>query len=249
MSGHVAEIWRHPIKSHSRERVGRVTLSAGRTMPGDRVWAVAHDSSPATSEAWSRSAAFSIGTRAPQLQAVRGSWDEAAGLVTLTHPGRPELRFDPDVEPERLIEWVAPLMPPGRAQPVRLVRVPGRGMTDTDYPSVSLMNLASHRAVEARMGRRLSPLRWRGNFLVDDVEPWAELGWVGGQVRIGEALLTVRERCKRCLSTAANPDTGLRDADTLGTLQEGWDHTDFGLYAEVTEGGVVAEGDRVERVA
>jgi len=44
----------------------------------------------------------------------------------------------------------------------------------------------------------------------------------------------------------ANPETGRRDADTLGALENGWGHTDFGVYAEVTQTGMIRPGDSVE---
>ena len=39
----VVEIWRHPIKSHGREALSTVAVTAGQTLPLDRAWAVAHD--------------------------------------------------------------------------------------------------------------------------------------------------------------------------------------------------------------
>ena len=51
MTDTVTEIWRHPVKSHGREALETVTLTAGQTMPGDRVWAVAHEASTADGSA------------------------------------------------------------------------------------------------------------------------------------------------------------------------------------------------------
>ena len=42
---HVASLWRHPIKSHGREKLDAVTLIEGQTMPWDRHWAVTHEDS------------------------------------------------------------------------------------------------------------------------------------------------------------------------------------------------------------
>ena len=39
----VSALWRHPIKGHGVEPVEGVTLTAGATMPWDRVWAIAHE--------------------------------------------------------------------------------------------------------------------------------------------------------------------------------------------------------------
>ncbi|MCV6587099.1 MAG: MOSC domain-containing protein [Marinibacterium sp.] len=244
MTGQVASLWRHPIKAHGREEVLSTTLAPGCTMPGDRVWAVTHELSKATNADWSPCPNFSRAAKAPALMAISATYDEAAGQVTLRHPDRPDLTFAPDRDPQALINWVAPLMPADRAASVGLVRVPGRGMTDSDFPSVSLCNLASHRAVEQKLGQPLSIHRWRGNIWCDGLPVWDEFDWVGREVQIGEAVLAVRERTTRCRATTANPETGAQDADTLGALQS-WGHQDFSVCAEVLRGGTIRPGDTV----
>jgi uncharacterized protein YcbX len=244
MTGRIAAIWRHPIKSHSREALQEVVLEAGRTMPGDRVWAVAHELSKADGTAWAQSANFSRAVKAGSLTAIASEGD-GSGTLVLSHPELGTLRFDPAVEPQRLIDWAAPLMPADRAQSARMVRVPGRGMTDSDYPSVSLLNAASNRALGDHVGHPLDPGRWRGNFLVEGLEPWQEFDWIGRRLAVGAAELEVRERIKRCNATRHDPVSGRRDADTLAALQEGWGHTDFGIYAVVVRGGRVVVGDAV----
>lgn len=37
-----------------------------------------------------------------------------------------------------------------------------------------------------------------------------------------------------------------RDADMLGALKNGWGHTDFGVFAQVTKTGCVSIGGAVE---
>jgi hypothetical protein len=244
MTPRVIGLWRHPIKSHGREELDAVTLTAGQTMPGDRVWAVAHDASDATDADWSPCVHFSRVAKAPALMAITARYDEAAGTVTLHHPDRPDLTFAPDREAQALIDWVAPLMPANRAQSARIVRVPGRGMTDSDFPSVTLCNMVSHRAVEQRLGKPLSIHRWRGNIWLDGLAPWEEFDWLDREVAIGETVLFVRERTDRCAATTANPETGHRDADTLGAL-ESWGHQDFSVRAEVVRGGAIRTGDPV----
>ncbi|RMD91814.1 MAG: MOSC domain-containing protein [Alphaproteobacteria bacterium] len=250
MSATVAAIWRYPIKGHGREALQAVTLSAGATLPWDRHWAVAHEAARLPEDGgWAPCVNFCRGAKAPALMAIEARFDEASGTVTLTHPERGTLAFQPETEAARFLDWVRPLMPEGRAAPVALVRGnEARGWTDTDFPSVSLNNLASHRAVEQRLGRPLSPKRWRGNFWIEGLAPWEEFEWLEREIRLGTARLKVRERIVRCLATTANPDTGRRDADTLGVLEEGWGHRDFGVYAEVIEGGRVAVGDAVELI-
>lgn len=243
MSGTVASLWRHPIKSHGREALDAVSLTAGRTMPWDRVWAVAHEVSKATNEVWSPCAAFSRVSKAPALMAITATLNEATETLTLRHPDRPDLTFQPDTQAELLIGWVGPLMPENRAASARIVRVPGRGMTDSDFPSVTICNNASHRAVEQRAGQALSIHRWRGNIWLDGLGPWEEWEWLDRHIRIGGAVLRVRERTGRCAATTANPETGQRDTDTLGALSH-WGHQDFSVRAEVIESGSIRPGDR-----
>lgn len=243
MTGAVTEIWRHPIKSHGRETLSEVTLIPGQTMPGDRVWAVAHEMSEADGSEWAPCANFSRGSKAPRLMAISAVLD--GDRVTLSHPDRPDLTFHPDTQQDLFLDWVRPLMPADRAASARIVRVPGRGMTDSDYPSISLCNMASHRAVEQRLGRKLSICRWRGNIWFDGLPLWEEFDWLDREVRIGDAVFHVKERITRCLATTANPETGQRDADTLGALRS-WDHQDFGVYATVIRGGTIRRGDEVQ---
>ncbi len=245
MIGSITDIWRHPIKSHGRERLDDVTLTPGQTMPGDRVWAVAHEASKADGTRWVPCANFSRGAKAPQLMAISARME--GGQVTLRHPQRPDLSFDPDTQQDEFLKWVSPLMPADRAASARIIRVPGRGMTDSPFPSISLCNRASHRAVEQKLGRDLSTCRWRGNLWVDGFPLWEEFDWVGRDLRIGQTVLRVKERITRCLATTANPETGERDADTLGALAH-WNHQDFGVYAEVLRGGTINVGDEVQLV-
>jgi len=242
----VRALWRHPIKSHGREALDQVTLTEGATMPWDRRWAVAHEAAKADGSEWAPCANFSRGSKAPGLMAIEAQVDEANGTVTLSHLDQGSMTFDPDGDVTEFLDWARPLMPENRAQSARILRVPGRGMTDTDFPSISLINLASGVDLGERMKTDLSPKRWRGNIHFDGLPAWQEFEWVGKTIRVGTAELAVRERIVRCLATTANPDTGKRDADTLGVLNTQLNHQDFGIYAVVTRSGDVKVGDTIE---
>lgn len=240
---HITALYRHPLKSHGREALQTVTLHAGQAMPFDRHWAVAHDASDADGSAWAPCQNFSRGAKAPALMAISAVLDEQSGTLTLTHPDRPDLTFDPDQDASIFLDWVRPLVPDDRALPDRILQLAQRGFTDSNYPSVSLCNTASHNAVSAQAETILSPLRWRGNIWIEGAAPWQEFDWVGQKITLGNATILIREPIVRCLATTANPETGARDVDTLGILNRTWNHQNFGIYAEVIEGGQVAVGD------
>jgi uncharacterized protein YcbX len=246
MTARLARICRHPIKSHGREVLASVELTAGECVPWDRHWAVAHEAA-ALVPGWNPCVNFARGAKAPALMAVTSRLDEATATITLSHPDLPDFRFRPD-DPADLpgfLGWIAPLAPADRAAPARIVTA-GRGMTDSEFPSVSILSLASLADLSARMGHDLSPDRWRGNLWIDGLEPWAEWDWIGRSLRIGAAELEVRERITRCRATSADPLTGRIDVDTLAGLNAGYGHQDFGLYAVVTRSGAIRPGDPVE---
>ena len=249
---HVAEIWRHPVKAHGRERIDQVALEAGKAMPWDRVWAVAHERScfDVDRPGWNPPGDFSRGASSPRLQQIECMTDPAYRTITFYHPDRPALTINPydDGDGCLFIQWVMPISLGARLLPARFVSAPNEAMTDTGYASISLINLASHRALEAQLGQELSHLRWRGNLLIDGLEAWEEMTWPGKTLRIDDVELEVVEPIGRCRMTEANPETGARDADTLKGLRDGFGHQDCGVYAKVKTGGMLTEGAAIEVV-
>lgn len=246
MQARVSNLWRHPIKAHGVEAVAASDFQAGKTMPWDRVWAIAQAgarTTPGHSD-WVPSVNFSRGAKSPELMAIRARTDEATGRLTLTHPHRAPITVDPD-QPEdaaKLIEWVTPLADPARPAPAFVTRA-SRGMTDSPFPSVAILNTASLQALSRHMDHDLAQERFRGNIWLDGLAPWQEFDLVGRNLRIGTATFRVSQRITRCKATTVDPDTGIRDADTLAALNAGWRHQDFGIYAEVIAPGRVAVGD------
>lgn len=244
---HLAAIIRHPIKSVGHERITAASLTPGQALPFDRVWAVAHQAAkfgPDLAE-WAAKMNFLRGVAGPELMAIRAESDVAARRVTLTHPRAGSLTLAPDDEPQALIDWLAPLWPAARPAPAFVVAVEGQALTDVPQPYVSVLNLASNRALGEKLGQDLSLHRWRGNLWLDGLEPFAEFDLLGQTLRIGKAELLVEERITRCRATCVNPETGAEDLDTLAALNAHWGHQDFGVYARVTKAGEIAQGDKV----
>ena len=242
MTIRLSQIFRHPIKAYGREPLASVRLSEGAGLPFDREWAVAHEAAKLL-PGWNPCMNFTRGAKAPELMAVTARLNEATRHATLTHPAQGDLTFAPDdaADHPRLLAWADPLIPAGRARPAAVVAA-GRAMTDSEFPSVSVLSLASLAALGAEMGLVLSPDRWRGNLWLEGAEPWAEWGWIGQRFRLGGAVLEVVERITRCSATTVDPETGKIAGDTLGTLMARYGHQDFGVYARVIEGGEIATG-------
>ena len=242
MTIRLAHICRHPIKAYGRETLASVRLSAGEGLPFDREWAVAHEVAKLAS-GWNACMNFTRGAKAPALMAVTARLDEAERRVTLAHPTAGEITVAPDdaADQARLVAWAESLIPAGRARPATVFRA-GVALTDSDFPSVSVLSLASLAELSGRMGLDLSIHRWRANLWLEGSEPWAEWGWIGQRFRLGDAVLEVVVRITRCAATTVDPGTGVVRGDTLAALETGYGHKDFGVYARVIEGGVIALG-------
>jgi uncharacterized protein YcbX len=134
--------------------------------------------------------------------------------------------------------------------PMRLLHVDD-GPAQDAYP-VSMLALESVEELARQSGLDPAPdpRRFRNTLLLEGGGPHAEDEWIGGRVRVGDAVLRVVERDARCALTTRNPDTGRRDLDTLrliaGYRPPAAGEICFGVYAEVERPGMVAVGDPVE---
>ncbi len=115
-------------------------------------------------------------------------------------------------------------------------------------PAKSSRSLISPRSPRSRTwsARRSHPLRFRGNVYVAGWPAWSELDLVGRELEIAGTRLKVVKRIVRCPATNVDPDTGARDLNIPQTLLRNIGHADCGIYAEVIEGGEIAEGDAIE---
>jgi uncharacterized protein YcbX len=140
-------------------------------------------------------------------------------------------------------------------RPVVLARTDEPGDA-ADAAPVSLYGRASAEELDRRSGREADPhdrRRWRMLVEVDGVGPHEEDSWIGSAVRLGSAVIRVLKPVARCVITTQDPETGLKDFDTISAiksyrgLREGT-KADFGVYADVETPGVVRVGDPVENL-
>ncbi|MFV0472750.1 MAG: MOSC domain-containing protein [Pikeienuella sp.] len=244
--GRLAAIRRHPVKGLGEESLTSVALAPGRHLPHDRAWAVAHGKSafdPAA-PAWVARRNFVVQANSPEMARIACAMDEATGAISLSHPALGALKADPATEGARIADWVAPVAAGSGPGPYILVRQPESGaLTDIADAHVSIGSLATLRALSALAGRELAPIRFRMNLWLDGFEPWAEFDWIGREIAIGGAKLTVTARVARCNAPAASPESGTRDIAVTKLLHANFGHMDFGVYAQVMKGGAVAIGD------
>ena len=141
-------------------------------------------------------------------------------------------------------------------RPVRLARTEreGDGVDRGRLAGATLVSTDSLEALRDAAGEDgpVDGRRFRMTIGIEGVEPHGEDGWIGSQVCVGRATVAVREHVGRCAVTTLDPDRGIRDLDTLGTIAayrgdvQTREPLPFGVWCEVVEPGRVAVGDPVE---
>jgi len=130
-------------------------------------------------------------------------------------------------------------------QRLRLVRVePGTGVDVHPVTFISTASLEHLRSLVNAPGERWAD-RFRMLLEIDGLQPYEEESWAGREVQIGDAVLAVDRLVPRCVITKQNPRTGDRDFNTLDALQAHRNGLLLGMYATVTQAGVVRAGDDV----
>lgn len=248
-AGHVAALYRYPVKGLSADTLEHVRLEPGRTFPFDRAWAIENGPGRFDPEdpKWLSKTSFLMLMRDERLATLQSAFDEEGQTLTLFRDGRQVGRgaLATLIGRQLLEQFFAAYLKDSLIGPPKLVSAEGHSFSDVGAKCVHVINLATLVELERVAGRSLSPLRFRPNIVVNGLAPWLELDLVGTEIHIGEATLTPFAPTDRCAAINVDPESGRRDTSIPAVLQRTWGHTNFGIYATVKCGGEVAVGDAV----
>lgn len=246
----VAALYRYPVKGLSAEPLDSIELHAGQTVPHDRIYAVEHGPrrfDPAA-PAWLPKVAFLCLMKDAPLAALDSRYDPGSGVLSLVRGGEEIATGDLRTEAGKasILDTLDGCRGPGRDGELRLVRAPGHSFSDVPGKVVSIVNLASVRALAEASGEEIDPLRFRANLYLDGLDRWEENDWLDRTLGAGSGLaLRIRKTTTRCAATEVRPGTGARDIDMLALLTRETRGLVCGVYAEVTTGGRLALGDEL----
>lgn len=245
----LAALYRYPVKGLSPETLSEAQLMEGAHFPGDRMMAIENGPSgfnPAAPEHMPKQK-FLMLMRNEKLARIETRFEDATRRLTLKQGGATVASGVVDEEAGRAAigRFFESYLGDEMRGPARLLLAPaGFRFMDSRSGYLSIINCASVEAI-ARLANRKSidPLRFRGNLLVEGLEPWAEFDLVGQRVRIGEAELEITKRIDRCAATDVDPRAGIRDLRMVALLEQNLVHHDCGVYARVTRSGTIRPGD------
>ena len=246
---HVAQLWRHPVKSFQGEQVSDVVVEHDGLW-GDRQWGVRDAATgrvltgrrePRLLHASARLVANEAELNLPTGEVCRGAGpatDDAlsawlgarVSLVAAASqlPAQAEYFADATDDASAAIEWT---MPSGRF---------------VDAAPLLVLTTAS-----LQFGASLYPAgnwdvrRFRPNVLVDiDRVGWTEDSWCGRTVHIGDVELVPQQACVRC-TMVTRPQPGLeRDIDVYRTVAR-HHNGNLGVWTAVQTPGSIRVGDAV----
>jgi uncharacterized protein YcbX len=248
----IAGIYRYPVKGLSPEQLSRAELTPGQTLVADRRYAIENGPSgfdPGMPK-WLPKPHFLMLMRDEWLAGLRTRFDDATSVLSIDHNGRTAAAGDlATPEGRRTIEnFFTATFPDLIKGPPKVLESPGHSFSDVARKVVSIINLASVRAIENMVGAPVHPLRFRGNLHVEGWPAWHEFDLLDGMLAIGDTRLKVVKRIKRCAAVNVDPDTAQRDLAIPAALQRRLGHADCGIYAEVIEGGTITDGDTIAAV-
>jgi uncharacterized protein len=243
---HLASVYRYPVKGLTPEALQRVCLAVGETLPFDRAWAIENGAGrfDPDSPRHLPKINFLMLMRDERLATLRTQFDDPTETLTILRDGKQVARgqLTTPLGRQLIEQFIGAYMKAELRGPPKIVHAAGHSFSDVAAKCVHIVNLASVRELERTLGRPVDPLRFRANLYLEGVVPWAEFGWTGKEIGVGEARLAVFARTTRCDATNVDPERGVRDMAVPSHLQRTWGHQDFGIYARVVTGGDIAVG-------
>ena len=248
-SARITGIYRYPVKGLTPESLPHAELKAGETLRSDRRYAIENGPSgfdPAAPK-WLVKMHFLMLQRDEWLVPLRAHFDDDSHVLTLHRDGAMLAQGNLETEEGRaaIERYFANQHPNQIKGPPKVLVSPGHSFSDVPRKVVSIINLASLRAIEDLVQAPVHPLRFRANLYVEGWPAWHEASLLDQTIAIGSARAKVVKRITRCAATNVDPDTGARDLVIPQTLLQRLGHNECGIYAEIISDGDVAVGDTI----
>ena len=200
-------------------------------------------------------------SRSPALVQVEPAWDRARDVLALRFPDGDVVQDTPKLgasaatrmyDGREISGWIIPgplsaALSGYLGRDVRLFKREPEHLGHDDQP-VTLMSEASLKALAPEFnGTAPDPRRFRMTITMTGTDAWAEHGWGGQKVSIGETILRVIAPVPRCVVTTRNPESGATDARVLHALARlrGKNDITFGVWSDIIRPGCIHIGDVV----
>jgi hypothetical protein len=245
----ITALYRYPVKGFSPEPLPSAEIPAAGALPSDRAFAIENgpsDFDPAA-PAHLPKIAFLMLMRNERLAGFQSRFDDGTRILTVERNGEVCVSGSLGTQAGRAVieAWIAETFASELRGPPKIVSADGHSFSDKRAKLLHLVNLASIRDLEKRLGRPVDPLRFRPNIVIDGAEPFAEFDWIGKRLRLPDIVLAGESRTTRCAATNVDPANGFRDMQIPRTLMGFYGHADCGIYLVAETSGALRLGDHL----
>ena len=246
----VSSIYRYPVKGLSAERLEKAELVAGETLKYDRAYAI--ENGPGRFDPNNPKHLpkinFLMLMRNEKLASLETTFEDDEEILTIFRDGKQVAKgsLSTRLGRQMIEQFISAYMANDLKGPPKIVLAQGHSFSDVAAKCVHIVNLNTVKELEKRFGCNIDPLRFRANIYVEDMPAWGEFELIDREIKIADARLKVFDRTQRCEATNVDPGTGKRDLKIPASLLRSYGHSDVGIYASITEAGVISEGDAFE---
>ena len=188
-------LYRYPVKGLTAEALEVAEVEAGGCIPWDRAFALAQGDSGFDPDApvWRQKANFLCQMKNARAAALFSFFDPRSGMLAIRAPDGSSVVENALEEAgrERIGSFLTAYMGDEARGTPRFHHVPGHSFCDQRGKVVSLINLASLRDFEAKVGARRHRRRFRANVWFSGASAWSE-------------------RCDTCMRIRSGPSRALR---------------------------------------
>ena len=250
----IKSIYRYPIKGFCGELLSNVLLLADNVIPGDREYAFARSeiNFDPNNPHYIKKTKFLALVKYEKLALLEAKFNNYSKRLLLSEGGIKliEGNLTNQEDCQKISNFLKRYLNlPSSAQP-NMVRARGgtkfHSFSDVPDKAISLINLSTVDELSSEFGTKIDYRRFRSNIYFENKFPWEEFNWIDHKLRIGEAVVKIIKRTKRCGATNVNPLSAVRDINIPLELKKHYKHTDLGIYAIVEESGAVNVGDTIQ---
>ncbi|MBE9915409.1 MOSC domain-containing protein [Paenibacillus donghaensis] len=241
--GDIQLIYRYPVKSFQGEQLSSTQVER-YGMYGDRGYAfIDHTrSNDETRSNKKLNAKF-----APKLLAYSSAYlEEGTGEgfppVQITTPDGRYLAWD-----EELFAEIRAVVAPREISP-KLYSPVDDDLLGVDEACLLLTTDVSLAKLEQMVGLHTDIRRFRPNLVIRRTGsggyPFEEFDWVGKTLKIGDVILEIYKKCRRCSMVNVDPEDNAANPVFLKHIAKRLG-ANFGVYAKVVQTGIVSVHDKV----
>jgi len=111
--------------------------------------------------------------------------------------------------------------------------------------SISMININSIKDFEKNINKRIEYERFRGNILIDNLDPWDEFKLLKKIIKIGDVKFLVDSKIPRCAATNINPANFNLDINLPSKLIKIYGHKYLGIYLIPQNSGTIKNNDKI----